>query len=208
MLIVSRTGDRRSKDSGGVNHHYKTCKEIMSKQTSKQIFLYSISKWWLKENGITTGLPPGKSFTFIVREQDYLHTFEDWFVGATGDLVATRVAFLMRRENFIEKFSTALGFLSGVIAFLTGLIVTMTWLHFLVPLSLNVDVSSSLPMLSFMIRATTTIIASVVLKNGLPRMSSIWQQTFILSTTKSTSTKEFLILTGISSVIPTGCRVH
>jgi hypothetical protein len=30
-----------------------------------------------KENGITTGLPPGKSFTFIAREQDYLHTFED-----------------------------------------------------------------------------------------------------------------------------------
>jgi hypothetical protein len=37
-------------------------------------------KWWKKgekENGITTGLPPGESFTFIVREQDYLHTFED-----------------------------------------------------------------------------------------------------------------------------------
>jgi hypothetical protein len=30
-----------------------------------------------KENGITTGLPPGESFTFIVREQDCLHTFED-----------------------------------------------------------------------------------------------------------------------------------
>jgi hypothetical protein len=30
-----------------------------------------------KENGITTGLPPGEGFTFIVREQDYLHTFED-----------------------------------------------------------------------------------------------------------------------------------
>jgi hypothetical protein len=30
-----------------------------------------------KENGITTGLPPGESFTFIVHEQDCVHTFED-----------------------------------------------------------------------------------------------------------------------------------
>jgi hypothetical protein len=46
-------------------------------------------KWWIwgerensnansgKENGITSGLPPSESFTFIVCEQDYLHTFED-----------------------------------------------------------------------------------------------------------------------------------
>jgi hypothetical protein len=33
-------GDRRQKDSGGANYHYKTCKKIMSKETSKQIFLY------------------------------------------------------------------------------------------------------------------------------------------------------------------------
>jgi hypothetical protein len=39
-LSVSRTGDRRPKDSGGANHYYKTCKEIMSKESSKQIFLY------------------------------------------------------------------------------------------------------------------------------------------------------------------------
>jgi hypothetical protein len=39
--------DRRPKDSGGANHHYKTCKEITTKETSKQIFLYSTSKWWL-----------------------------------------------------------------------------------------------------------------------------------------------------------------
>jgi hypothetical protein len=32
------------------------------------------------------------------------------------------------------------GFLLGVIAFLSGLIVTMTWLHFLVLLGLNVNV--------------------------------------------------------------------
>jgi hypothetical protein len=37
-------------------------------------------KWWKKggkENGITIGLPPGESFTFIVCEQDCLHTFEN-----------------------------------------------------------------------------------------------------------------------------------
>jgi hypothetical protein len=35
---------------------------------------------------------------------------------------------------------TVLGFLLGVKAFLFGLIMTMTWLHFLVRLGLNVDV--------------------------------------------------------------------
>jgi hypothetical protein len=30
-----------------------------------------------KENGIATGLPSGESFTFIVREQDCLHTSEN-----------------------------------------------------------------------------------------------------------------------------------
>jgi hypothetical protein len=40
----SRMGDRTPKDSGGVNHHYKTCKEIMSKESSKRIFLYSTLK--------------------------------------------------------------------------------------------------------------------------------------------------------------------
>jgi hypothetical protein len=149
-LSISRTGDRRPKDSGEANHHYKTCKDITSKETSKQIFLYSTSKWrlleWLKKVwkgeegkwkvvspfsfsksllfifqffyfikckgeqkqicsgkgekkmvdlrvrekiqiqmveegwkkiGITIGLPPGESFTFIVSEQDRLHTFEE-----------------------------------------------------------------------------------------------------------------------------------
>jgi hypothetical protein len=83
------------------------------------------------------------------------------------------VAFLIHQENFVEKFSAALGFLSGVIAFLSGLIVTMTWLNFLVPLGLNVDVSSFVQMLSFMILAATSIVAPVVLKNGLQRMSGI-----------------------------------
>jgi hypothetical protein len=35
----------------------------------------------------------------------------------TGELAVADVAFLTRRENFIEEFSTTLGFLSGVIAF-------------------------------------------------------------------------------------------
>jgi hypothetical protein len=69
----------------------------------------------------------------------------------------------MRRENFVENFSVVLGFLSSVLAFLSGLIVTMTWLHFLVPLGLNVNVSSFLLMLSFMILAATSIVAPVVL---------------------------------------------
>jgi predicted ferric reductase len=91
----------------------------------------------------------------------------------TGDLVTTDVAFLTRRENFLEKFSAALGFLSGIIAFLSILIVTMTWFHFLVPLGLNVDVSSFLLMLSFMILAAASIVAPMVLKNGLPKISGI-----------------------------------
>jgi hypothetical protein len=104
---------------------------------------------------------------------DYLHTFEDSFVDATGDLIAIGLSFLTRQENFIEKFSVVLGFLMGVMAFLSGLIVTMTWLHFLVPLGLNVDVSSFLLMLSFMILGATSIMAPVVCKNGLSRMSDI-----------------------------------
>jgi hypothetical protein len=79
----------------------------------------------------------------------------------------------MHQEIIVEKFLAALGFLLGVIAFLSGLIMTMTWLHFSVSLGLNVDVSSFLLMLSFMILVATSIVALVVLKNGLPRMSGI-----------------------------------
>jgi hypothetical protein len=122
---------------------------------------------------ITTGLPPGEGFTFIACEQDCLHTFEDYFTGVTGDLVPTRVAFLTHPKKFVEKNMAVLGFISGVIAFLSDLIVTMTWLHFLVPVGLNVNVSSFLLMLSFMILATTSIMAPVVLKKGLPRMSGM-----------------------------------
>jgi hypothetical protein len=71
-------------------------------------------------------------------------------------------------------------------------------------LGLNVDVSSFVLKLSFMILAATWIVVVVVLKNGLTRMSGIWWQTSILSTTKSTGTKEFLILIGIPSAIRTG----
>jgi hypothetical protein len=83
------------------------------------------------------------------------------------------VAFLTCREYFIEKFLAALGFLSSVIAFLSGLIVTMTWLHFLVPFGMNVNVSSFLLMLRFMILAATSIVAPVVLKNEVRRHKRI-----------------------------------
>jgi hypothetical protein len=76
-------------------------------------------------------------------------------------------------RKFCRKNLHCAGLLSGVIAFLCGLIVTMTWLHFLIPLGLKVDVSSFLLMLTFMIPAATSIVALVVLKNGLPRISSI-----------------------------------
>jgi hypothetical protein len=72
------------------------------------------------------------------------------------------VAFLTHRENFVEKFSAEIGFLSGVIAFFSNLIMTMTWLHFMVPLGLNVDVSSLLLMLNFMILAATSTVALVM----------------------------------------------
>jgi hypothetical protein len=79
-LSISRIGDRRPKDSGGMNHHYKTCKEIMSKETSKQIFLYSMMTTRMTYESLKRDnydLTPGESFTFIVREQDRLHTLED-----------------------------------------------------------------------------------------------------------------------------------
>jgi hypothetical protein len=73
-------GDRRPKDSGGANHHYKTCKKIMSKEISKQIFLYLTTTTRMtceSKRRITTGLPAGEGFMFIVCEQDCLHTLED-----------------------------------------------------------------------------------------------------------------------------------
>jgi hypothetical protein len=121
----------------------------------------------------------------------------------TGDLVTTRVALLTRREKIIEKFLAALGFLSGVIAFLSGLIVTMTWLQFLVPLGLNVNVSSFLLMLSFMILAATSIVAPVVPKMDVCHQIPLILGRPFLNTTKSTCMKEFLILTEISCAVPT-----
>jgi hypothetical protein len=110
---------------------------------------------------------------------------------------------LTRPENFVEIFLATLGFLSGVIAFLSGLIVTMTWLHFLVPLGLNMNVSSFLLMLSFMILATTSIVAPMVLKMDVCRQIPLILRRPFLNTMKSTSTKEFPIPTEISYVVPT-----
>jgi hypothetical protein len=117
------------------------------------------------------------------------------------------VAFLTCPENFIEKFLAALGFLLGVIAFLSGLIVTMTWLHILVPLGLNVYVSSFLLMLSFMILAVTSIVALVVLKMDVCHQIPLILGRPFLNTTNSTGTKEFPILTGISYTVPTNSRI-
>jgi hypothetical protein len=90
----------------------------------------------------------------------------------TGELVAADVAILTQQENFSKKFSPALGFLSSVIALHSGLIMTMTSLHYLVLLGLNVNVSFPL-MLSLMIPVATSIVAPAVLKNGLPRISGV-----------------------------------
>jgi hypothetical protein len=91
----------------------------------------------------------------------------------TGELIAADVTFLTHRENFGEKFLAVLGFLSGVIAFRSGLVVTMTWLHCLVPLGLNVNVYFFPLMLSLMIPTATSIVAPAVLKNGLLRISGV-----------------------------------
>jgi hypothetical protein len=126
----------------------------------------------------------------------------------TGDLVTTGVAFLTHPENFVEKFLAVLGFLSGVIAFLYGLIVTLTWLHILVPLGLNVIVSSFLLMLSFLKLAPTSIVAPVVLKTDVCRQIPLILGRPFLHTTKSTGMKEFSILTRISSAVPTGSQIN
>jgi membrane-associated phospholipid phosphatase len=110
-------------------------------------------------------------------------------------------------ENFVEKILAALGFFSGVIAFLSSLIMTMTWLHFLVPLGLNVNVSSFLLMLSFMILVATSIVAPVVLKMVVCRQLPLILGRPFLNTMKSIGTKEFLILTRISFAVPTKSRI-
>jgi hypothetical protein len=85
----------------------------------------------------------------------------------------SRHSILNTSIKFWQKILTALGFLLGVIAFRSDLIMTMTWLHYLVPLGLNVNVSFFPLMLSLMITAATSIVALVVLKNGIPRISGI-----------------------------------
>jgi hypothetical protein len=93
---------------------------------------------------------------------------------------------LIHPENFVEKFLDALGFLSSVIAFFFGLIVTMTWLHFLVPLGLN---------------------GSSGTQDGCLSSDTTHSWRPILNTMKSTGTKEFPIHTGISSAVPTGNQI-
>jgi hypothetical protein len=83
------------------------------------------------------------------------------------------MAFLARQEDFVEKISAALGFLSSVIAFRSTLIMTMTQLNCSVPSGLNVNVYSFSLTLSFIIPAATSIMAPAVLKNTLPRMSGV-----------------------------------
>jgi hypothetical protein len=125
----------------------------------------------------------------------------------TGNLVTTGVAFLTHPAKFMENFLAVLGFLSGAIAFLSGLSMTMTWLHFVVPLGLNVNVSSFLLMLSFMILAATSIVAPVVFKMDVYRQIPLILGRPFLNTTKSTGTKELPILTRISSAVPTGSQI-
>jgi hypothetical protein len=117
------------------------------------------------------------------------------------------VAFLTRPKNFVEKFLATLGFLSGVIVFLSSLIMTMTWFHFSVPFGLNVNVSSFMLMLSFMILAATTIVAPVVLKMDVCHQIPLILGRPFLNTMKSTCMKEFSILIGISFAVPTRNRI-
>jgi hypothetical protein len=142
---VSQTGDRRPKDSGGANHHYKMCKEITRKKTSKQIFLYSMMTTRMTYESLKRD-----NYRFTSRWE--LHVYSPW---------ARPSPYLWRLICWCDYRSCH------------------NWGDIL------------------------DVVAPVVLKNGLPRMSGIWWQTSISSTTKSTGMKEFLILTGISSVILT-----
>jgi hypothetical protein len=101
----------------------------------------------------------------------------------------------------------ALGLLSVVTAFLSGLIMTMMCLHFLVPLGLNVNVSSFLLMLSFMILAASSVVAPVVLRIDVCHQIPLIPGRPFLNTTKSIGTKEFPILTGISFAVLTRSRI-
>jgi hypothetical protein len=78
----------------------------------------------------------------------------------------------------------------------------------LVPLGLNVNVSSFPLMLSFMILAATSIMAPVLLKMDVYRQIPLILGRPFLNTTKSTGIKEFLILTKISFMVPTRSRIN
>jgi hypothetical protein len=69
--------DRRPKDSGGGEPPLQNV-EGNHEQRNQQVNLPLFNiKMMTKRNGITTSLPPSESFTFIVREQECLHIFED-----------------------------------------------------------------------------------------------------------------------------------
>jgi hypothetical protein len=99
------------------------------------------------------------------------------------------------------------GFFFDDLEFFLGPAKTLNWLHCSTPSSLHVNVSSFPLMFSHMIPAATSRVALAVLKNGLPTMRGVYQQTSISSTIKSMGTKEFQIFTRISSVIPIGFQI-
>jgi hypothetical protein len=51
-------------------------KKMVDLGVREKIQIQMVEEGW-KKIGITIGLPPGESFTFIVSEQDRLHTFEE-----------------------------------------------------------------------------------------------------------------------------------
>jgi hypothetical protein len=95
-------GDRRPKHSGGANHHYKMCKEIMSKETNKEIFLYSTSKsrlleWlakvWKGEEGKLKVVSP---FSFF---KSFLFIFEFFWFYQMQRWAKTNMQWERRKEN-------------------------------------------------------------------------------------------------------------
>jgi hypothetical protein len=72
---------------------------------------------------------------------------------------------------------------------------------------LNVNVSSFPLMLSFMIPAATSIMDPMLLKMDVCHQIPLILGRPFLNTTKTIGTKEFPILTEISSAVPTGSRI-
>jgi hypothetical protein len=94
-LTVSRMGD-----SGGANHHYKTCKEITSKETSKQIFLYSTSKWWLLEWLVKVWKGEVKScFPFFLFQISFIYFWIFYLFYQMQRWAKTNMQWKRRKEN-------------------------------------------------------------------------------------------------------------